>query len=99
MKIGDRVRFVRGAAPAWEPLIGREGRIVGLGNNPGYVIDFRWDCHVNFGEPDSGVNCLFAELEPITDPKAEQFIERIKKLAREPAPRDVVLTENRSEEK
>lgn len=83
--VGQRVRFVRGTRPMFKPFLNKECTIVGLGAGDG-----SWDCRLAFGERIvlGGITCgdnvgaMFAELESLTDPKADQFIESIKNLSR-----------------
>lgn len=81
LKVGQRVRFARAVKPAGDSLPGREGVIAGLGAKFPERSDTPWDCYVNFGPGEyRAVNCMFSELEPLLDPKADEFIERLKKL-------------------
>jgi hypothetical protein len=113
-KIGQRVRCVaeslRDAVPnAVRPApIGTEGVVI----SP-LILDWRdgvWVYVVRFDGVDSGYReraewtgaygCEPYEIAPLTDPGADAFIERIKKLAREPAPltqpeRDKIIADDR----
>lgn len=86
-KVGQRVRNIYMGDGASVPF-GAEGVVTGLGeaSRPypdGYQVVF--DSHPSWS-PDRSWNCRRDVLAPLTDPLAEQFIERIKKIAREPAP-------------
>ena len=84
-RVGQRVRIIgqfENCARDGLPYLGREGAITGTKRQPnfyGAVMDYE----VNV----DGVGaCLFmaSQLSPLTDPGAESFIARIKKLGSEP---------------
>jgi hypothetical protein len=78
-KVGQRVKFVRSILPA-EGLVGEAGTVVPFQHRDGWEVSVQFDRkwpHVPLG-------CKCGELEPLADPKAEQFIERLKKLGNEP---------------
>jgi hypothetical protein len=85
-KVGMRVRIRMDAIPnsecgdASQQAIGREGVLVSRETH----WHWQWRVQVVGIEP-----LLYARedaLEPLTDPLADAFIERIKRLEREPAP-------------
>jgi hypothetical protein len=76
-RIGDRVRVVAAHPPLPQDaaqLIGKEGEVM---QHP-YPSCTRWPVAVRIG----GTMALFTpgELAPLTDPKADAFVESIKKL-------------------
>lgn len=92
-KVGDRARVRKGAggmrflADDRPDPRGLTCTIVAIPS-----LDERQDCAVEVDgdyppEPVWGsYGCWFDDLEPLIDPKADEFIERIKKIAREPRP-------------
>ena len=80
-KVGQRVRVIavhQDVVKREDHLIGREGCITAY--CPDYVRHGRWlPWEVRL---DGGLLCGFAahHLAPLTDPKADEFIERIKNL-------------------
>lgn len=84
-KVGQRVRVV---APISD-VCGAEGVIVRAWPTPaaGRYDDRRagasWNVHIH-GNPCGQLRFFDDELAPLTDPKADQFIESLKKLANEP---------------
>ena len=89
-KVGQRVRIV-GVAVAYE-VLGREAVVIGAPETRSHHITHeRYTGYplsiAGIGERDvNGIRYVFrpANLAPLTDPSADQFIERIKKLVREP---------------
>lgn len=97
MRAGQRVKFVRRIGPAGGELVGQEGIILHRWTWADSICsDYRWDWVVDFhalGCHD--VNCHEPELEPITDPGADAFLERIRKLKPYEEPKvDVDVSEN-----
>lgn len=79
-KIGQRVRIIRAANHP--QLTGAETRITsGLFRHFG-----RWGYRTELTDSIGAPGVREEHLAPLTDPKADEFIERMKKLAREPAP-------------
>lgn len=82
-KVGQRVRKVRMNPPRLQVIpLGTEGVIVAERDADG-EYGVRWNCDM------AGFGFLYASswmLAPLTDPKADAFIESLKKLAREPQP-------------
>ncbi|MCK9361952.1 hypothetical protein M0Q28_07085 [Patescibacteria group bacterium] len=85
-KVGQRVRFI-GSCFSGAPPIGAEGVVFSL------EADVEWDCVVDFPAFPDYVNrdlppthylMDFSMLTPLTDPGADAFMERIKKLGSEP---------------
>lgn len=80
-KVGQRVKRVADPdlilpASSTTMPIGREGTVI-VGSVPGHVCV----------QPDGGANywhCYPETLAPLTDPSADAFMERLKKLGREP---------------
>lgn len=87
-KVGQRVRFVKTDNPALADLVGREATIVSI---PAWSSG---DCSITidgalgrtYGGFLPSFATLFTHIAPLTDPKADEFIERIKKLGNEPMP-------------
>lgn len=83
-KVGQEVRFARGVKPAYKNLIGKTGRIAAVPGefcpDESFGGPFHWDCRVDLAGGWAGTNCMFSELEPATDPKADAFLEAIRKL-------------------
>lgn len=96
-KVGQRVKFVAGLKPEHQGP-GYEVAHDGLIGDVGTVYDVASSrlppdaaCAVLFdGSRSKHLSGAFAvrayQIVPLTDPKADEFIERIKKIAREPAP-------------
>jgi len=87
-KVGDKVRIKKTAnfEPAARCFLGAEAVIVGDG------LLYEWKLNLFVGGEPLGANS--SALEPLTDPGAERFIERIKRLGKEPvndAPKVEVL--------
>jgi len=81
--IGQRVRIKQNthADPRCRQYLGVETRIHGK-----YAWDGYWELAI---VDEYGRVCAADDaLEPLTDPKADEFIEGLKKLGREPAPRE-----------
>lgn len=90
-KVGDRVRIVAVDSdkyPASAAFLGVEGTIKADGTHP----IFRWEVHLDkpvcgpSGRPEHRGGLNSCHLAPLTDPKAEQFVGGLKRLAREPQP-------------
>jgi hypothetical protein len=83
-KVGQRVKVVS-CAPGKEYWLGHETTIIGLpGSVPDYPLRYKlssapaWCGHYDYA-------CASADvLAPLTDPGADAFMERIKKLGSEP---------------
>jgi hypothetical protein len=83
-KVGQRVRVIA-CDPGLEFWLGFETTIKGL---PGAISSRPNDYELSSGPPQDRAKSWSAnarDLVPLTDLPAEQFIERIKKLEREPA--------------
>ena len=84
-KVGQRVRVIASDLPRWSYLIGREG-VIEVAN----VIPWEWIVRIDAPhlEPDPTMRGCFGfhshELAPLTDPGAESFIAKLKKLGSEP---------------
>ena len=88
-RVGQRVRFagpysrhVNG--PGLRIRVGQAGTIIGKACG----VSLR-DWFVLYDGEDAAAISDGWQLRPLTDPKADEFIERIKKLEREPLVRDV----------
>ena len=91
-KVGQRVRKVEMQRPEdngglrylGSPLapIGTEGTVVAL-RNEACAVDVAWDGYPSRGLA-SAWRVMLYQLAPLTDPKADAFVESLKKLAREP---------------
>lgn len=91
-KVGQRVRIVR-VGPTCRPvvraLVGREGTIVAIPSNSYFAVA---ECDVeidgapatSLGFDDKPFASRFDNLAPLTDPKADAFIESVKKWKPEP---------------
>ena len=80
-KVGQRVRVVCETGPDdCSHLIGRETTILRIDTSDpdGCIYDVIFDGQI--------IGFRAAELAPLTDPDAEKFIERIKRMEREPRP-------------
>ena len=80
-KVGQRVRVIKhyvGLVPFDVAHLGKEGVVINVSPHLPYPY---WVAL------DSGIVHYFAaeELTPLTDPKADEFIARLKKLGSEPA--------------
>jgi hypothetical protein len=83
-KVGQRVRLVSATftSPAID-FVGREATIVAIPSRNG-----ERDCSIDidgadarqFGSKFPSFNCSFARLAPLTDPKADAFLESIRQL-------------------
>lgn len=94
-KVGQRVRIVRGSKSGRGPsCVGREATIIDYVAQIRYVsgevkeayflaIDGIGTHNPVHGDPYAAEGSWLA---PLTDPKADEFIERLKKLEREPQP-------------
>ncbi len=102
-KPGQRVRIVDGGGKSWMEwfvldfimrwedvyAVGCEATVLGRWHGKGRRW-LHWEVVVD--DPRIGnLVCHTDSLRPLTDPKADAFIEQIKKIAREPAP---MLLEN-----
>lgn len=74
--VGQRVRLVRNAGSYRLRLeyVNREGAFVR------YRATALFDCTVRFDGDDCDMNCFSESLVPLSDPKADEFIERIKSM-------------------
>ena len=85
-KVGDRVRILSTPRNDWQA----EGVILRfIGNHTTYDGEkgVAWRVAIfgyRSGERDGSWNVLEPYMRPLTDPRADAFIESIKKLAREP---------------
>jgi hypothetical protein len=87
-KVGQRVKRIGGCIDASYPAapVGLEGTVLtaarqALGCTPGtLILDVRFDDGREWA-------CVPHSLAPLTDPAADAFVERIKRMEREPAPR------------
>jgi hypothetical protein len=88
-KVGQRVRVARApdyAKPENLHRVGMEGRIIAIpSDNWRLECDVLLDGERDQAHPTGAFAAMFWWLEPM-DPKADAFIEGLKKLAREPAP-------------
>lgn len=87
LKARQRVRIIH--SPLITDLLGMEGVIESVRHDLpeiGLLYVTRVDGHPNGHDPSGCYGFLDGELAPLTDPDALQFVERIKKLAREPQP-------------
>jgi hypothetical protein len=73
-KVGQRCKYVSGLLSPKLP-IGAEGTVAGF-NSFGYTV--------NFDLYEDGWEVYSTSIAPLTDPGADAFIERIKRLGREP---------------
>ena len=80
-RIGQRVRIVSATPPEGNKYIGMQGVIVGpYWGGRDWVVEFGRFMHQPTNLPPSQ-GCFFThDLAPLTDPKADQFIENIKRL-------------------
>jgi hypothetical protein len=79
-KVGQRVKRIGGCARAFYPCAPAEvqGTILKAIESPHHDRELLWK--VAFDNGNSWC-CVSESLAPLTDPKAEQFIESLKKLA------------------
>lgn len=85
-RVGQRVRIIGACAyPEW---IGCEVTILGLpGSEPAFPDAYSFTRPSgDFDPPGRSYSALPHRLAPLTDPKADAFIESIKRLGREPQP-------------
>lgn len=87
-RVGQRVRLVNvryARNPDFHPCEGDEVTILGL---PGVVPDYPESYAITRPEHHPRTKDTYSappyRLAPLTDPRADEFIERIKKLGREP---------------
>lgn len=78
-KVGQRVRIVACDGPSAAYLVGVEGVITQI---PSTFI--KADCVVHEAGNKIGIACNFHHLTPLTDPGADAFMERMRRLGREP---------------
>lgn len=76
-KVGDRVKVVSGGDGQERQALGTCGTVIGL-PGPAGLYEVRMD----IGLTNRGFDWLWwpHELAPLTDPKADEFIESLKKL-------------------
>ena len=83
-KVGQRVRLISqdpSSIARWGNYIGQEAIVVAT-SHP----HFSWALGIQFLSEQQLWAAMPRHLAPLTDPKADEFIEGLKKLAREPAP-------------
>ena len=85
-KVGQRVRIVAQSPNSTGSYVGEEGTIVGAYDGQrDWIVEFgKWMHEPTDIAETQGVFFNF-ELAPLTDPKADEFIARLKKLGSEPA--------------
>ena len=78
-KVGQRVRIIGG------PFVGSEATVLGIWRNKAGeecpFVSYPWSVRLDTGYEGPYMAC---ELAPLTDPGAESFLSRIKKLGSEP---------------
>lgn len=84
-KVGQRVRVVKTHMHSIPWLIGKEGTILRATTEHGGWGPAEWAVRVD-GTPWDYMLFLSCHLAPLTDPKADEFIEKLKKLGNEPQP-------------
>ncbi len=80
-KVGQRVKII-GPLPLGQKHF--EDVETSITGGPFVSFDGEEAWHTAYSDADHKRGVLAANLAPLTDPKADEFIERIKKLEREP---------------
>lgn len=77
-RVGQRVKRIREAALNGRIPIGCEGAVAA--HDGGSWVDVHWDTHVGGAGIGGSWSTPREYVAPLTDPKADEFIERIKKM-------------------